>query len=183
MSLKRIDPISKLKAIFTTGNENVRMIIPDSKDKLEVVIINDKVNEHYIDFINSKYDYSLDINDTEKYNIRKDSLYKMELTFKEKILNFLKIKKIREKFIVFFDKGNSEPKLVDTTEPRINSKIVYIAINAKVTTKGIASLFKEGFNLPLNAKTFIMIAVIAVIGIVLFYGYQQGWFANILSRV
>jgi len=178
MSFKKVPTLEDVKTFFSTGTDVWRGRLKNEKDKLEVIIMSDKVNQHYIDFFDSKQEYTIEIDRT-TYYIRKDSLYKTELTIKEKFLSLLRIRKINKKFMIFFEKDNMEPKIIDTIEPKINSKIVFIAINAKVTTKGIASLFKEGFNLPLNAKTMLMVAIIVIVGVVAFFGYQQGWFRNL----
>lgn len=185
MKLKVIE--SKVKdKIFNMGTDLVRGNPKDELDSVEIVILGDKVNEHYTEWFDSKCDYYFEVDGVE-YKITKDSILKMRKSFVEQfrskfwIPKIKRFRKLSEKFVIFFDKGVSEPKIFDFTEPKVNSKIVYIAINSGVTKRGIASLFKEGFGFNFNLKTLLMVAVSASVLLVVVYGYTQGWFSTLLK--
>lgn len=182
--------IEKEKKINTKQFFNIFKMDKTKREpyKIEVIIGSDKVVEFYPKFIDNKVNNTFE-SDGKVYEINKDSLLKMDLTMREQLNNFIshfnifKLKrftKIKEKFAIYFEKDNVMPHTFDYSEPKVSSKLVFVARHSTVTTRGIQSIqFNEGFKLPLNAKTFIMIAIIVVIGIVAFYGYQQGWFANL----
>jgi hypothetical protein len=158
-----------------TLRELNKIVVTESKpeptpDELEIIIFTKENIRHYEARFDSSKDYQFN-REGKTYNIRKKQLLKKS----RGLSSYLHLRnRIRESYMIFFDEDNMEPTELSFTEPKVSSRIVYIAMHSQTLGTGLLSLFRKPFSLPLNAKTIIfIIIVVAVIGGVI-YAMQTG---------
>jgi hypothetical protein len=145
-------------------------------DMLEIIIFGKENIKHYDAQFDSTKDYEFKTPDSATtYIIRKKALLKKGKGF----IDYLKRK--RESYIALFNEDNPEPLEPDFTEPKVSSRIVYIALQSRTLSKGLLSIFKKPFSFPLNTKTVMFIIVIIAVAVGLAYAISTGALGNIFG--
>jgi len=151
-------------------------------DEIEIVIFAEKTVHHYIERFNSEKDWDFQTTDNKSYKIRKNMIIKKEPSLIQKIKNILpnipklpKPSKVRNSYVIFFEKDKEEPFSINYTEPKINARQIFIALRSENLRKGVESIqFGAGWSLPLNKKTLILIGAVILVIVVLGYEFSQG---------
>ena len=139
----------------------------DEKDILEIVVISEKEHRHYTMKFNPKRNYKVKINDRE-YNIRKNKLLKTSQSLIDRI-------KKRRRYMIFFYDFDSEPIDFDFREPKVSSRILYLAVKSDTLNRGLRKVFSKPFSLGFDVKQiFFLIIIVAVVGYVIYLFMSGG---------
>ena len=126
-------------------------------DKLEVIIIGEKTAKHYEFDYNNEKDWTLEVDGVE-YSLPKDGVLKG----KKKLFD-----RCRERYVALYKEGEKTPLTLKVDEPplHLSSRIFYIALRSETLGKGLSSIFRGAFTLPLNARTItFLIIFLGVLG-------------------
>jgi len=129
----------------------------DLPDKLEVIILGKRTAKHYEYAYNNEKDWKVKIEGNE-YKIPKEAVLKGKKGMFERC---------REKYVIFYKEGEEEPLTLSIDEPpmHLSSKILYIALKSENLSKGLSSIFRGVFSLPLSFKSLAYILIfVGVIG-------------------
>lgn len=152
------EELEKLEKIVTYDGDK------KPPDEVEVIVFGVNVNKHYTFRFDSTKNYEFE-REGKKYFLRKEKLYKKKKPF---------FSRIRQTYMAFFNEGTSEPMDIDFKEPKVSSRIIFIALQNQTLSKGLASLFRGMFPLHLNFK--LIFFVIVLVGVVagIMYAFSTG---------
>jgi len=156
------------------SNLNLKIEGERYPDMLEIIIFGKENVKHYEAQFDSTKDYEFNA-DSAIYFIRKKALLKKGKGF------FDYLKRRRESYIALFNEDNPEPLEPNFVEPKVSSRIVYIALQSRTLSRGLLSLFKKQFSFPLNTKTVLFIVIIIAVAAGIAYAFSTGALGNIFG--
>ncbi|MGP3705235.1 MAG: hypothetical protein ACKD6O_08105 [Candidatus Bathyarchaeota archaeon] len=168
------------KSFETLTPSNVHVVFKGENpfpDVCHIILLGESSSKHYKARFNSEMENSVFVINNQKYEIRKDKLYKCDYNAFERFIDKLTFKRVRYYFVCFFKEGDSEPLTFDfPSDLQTSSRLTYIVLKNSLLKRGITAEFTRKFALPLNVKTVFFIVIVVCVVAFIAYMLMSGAF-------